>query len=253
MGRLPPGKDLVVDDGRPDARNHLEHACAVGVVPLLAGGDVAGVLRAVRRVVVAAHLEIRLQVVAYPGVGVGVVPGEAGSDTRVAHHAQGLVEVVPEPVGVPQVHHAAVQVGARGSQGDRRLEPVPPDVGLPVLGADLGEPLDGAPLVPVLLDQVHDVTVGAAEERVDARLFSRRPRLLDALRGIVPRHLAAALVALVRDPLNGLPPMHRPDTWTPARGTRLTAMTSCGERASIHSRALANTIHHLAATGTAPS
>ena len=88
---------------------------------------------------------------------------------------------------------------------DRRVLPrVPP------LLANLGNPLNGPALFPVVTDDGMDVVVRPGEDRVDAHGFCSTQRLLDPFRSAVVHHFLVAFRVLMGEPTEGIAPNAEP-------------------------------------------
>ena len=193
-------EDFVVYDGAGDGGDDVEHFGAVFFFPFFAFVTVVRAARAIRGVVIAAHLEVGGEVVAHPFVCCGLMGCKSRCDARIGHGVECFVKIVPLFCGIPVIDYAAVDVGAACAQFDGCAEPFAPGVGSAAFDADLCEPLDAAAFIPVFFKEAHDVVVGAPKEGVDAEFFGLSPGVFDADRGVIIGHFFAAFSGLVREP-----------------------------------------------------
>ncbi len=147
-------------------------------------------------VVIGAHVVVHVEMLLGPANDVGVVGGDTGLHPPVPNHPDHRRNLVQLALGVKKIHDPAVNVtslraAVRRSRHTRRV--------IAHLGAGLGEPGNGAPLIPILQKHAHDMVIGSRNHGRHPEVFRVAQGVFDRPGGEITAHFLIPLDALVRE------------------------------------------------------
>ena len=174
-----------------ELRHDLPILVAIG---FLRDGITLGLLVPARRVVVAAHVEIHIEVIFGPAMNIRIVSGNAGRQSRISNALYDVGQFSEFATGQHLIRLSAVHKDRIGVAPERASHGTL-DTGQ--FGGGLCDPLNAAALVAILTQHADDMIVCPSQKSRHPLRLSICESRLDTCRGIPLAHLQIASRALV--------------------------------------------------------